>query len=301
MKVFISYSRADTDFVNRLCKELELRGVSIWRDVKDIQVGDSIIQSIQDGIKQSNFFLLVLSKSSVKKKWVLREYQTALNKQLSKDGISIKILPVLKEGCEIPELLRDIKYADFSRSFFEGFESFCKSLKLDVKRKTPYLELIRYIESKFDSLEKFILKADKGELSGKLSEEVALSLMKLFWEGVEASKTELEEYRKTETSIIKVKIPVSQKPPYQKIQVIVSKPVGLSTCLGYDFHDNPVPVHGFDEGYIDLIRQIKKWRKLVISRKIFVFPIECVWAREGEDNGFSETISFKDLIKNFSD
>jgi hypothetical protein len=46
-KVFISYSHLDTEFVTRLRLDLEGRGADDWIDVKNIDVGDSITESIE--------------------------------------------------------------------------------------------------------------------------------------------------------------------------------------------------------------------------------------------------------------
>ena len=142
MKIFISYSNADTSFVDRLSQELEKRGVLVWRDVKDIKVGDSIIERVEEGIKQCNYFCIVLSSSSVSRPWVLKEYRTVLNLQLSEDRKGIQILPIKLDSCEIPELLRDIKYADFSRNFTEGLDSLNRALGVDslVERALKYFK-----------------------------------------------------------------------------------------------------------------------------------------------------------------
>ena len=135
MRLFISYTRSDANFVDSLATKLESYGVDIWRDLKDISVGDSITNSIADGIDQSDYFCLVLSKASISKPWVLREYQTALNRQLSSAGKAIVVLPLLLEKCDIPELLIDIQYADFSVDYTKGFDSLGTALKLNTNTK----------------------------------------------------------------------------------------------------------------------------------------------------------------------
>ena len=137
LAIFISYAHEDSEFAYRLCYELESRGITVWLDKKNIEVGDSIVKGIEDGMGISNFFCLVLSSTSVTRPWVLREYRTALNIQLTTSGKAMQILPIKIDHCEVPALLRDIKYADFSQNFTEGLEAICKVLKLDTKWQLP--------------------------------------------------------------------------------------------------------------------------------------------------------------------
>lgn len=127
-QVFISYSHKDKKFVNSLSSDLEKAGTSVWLDEKKIKVGDLISKKIEDGISKCDFFCLVISKHSVNSKWVEREYRTALNMQLS-PGTTPKILPLLIEEVELPLLLREIKYADFSATYKSGLNDLLNAIK----------------------------------------------------------------------------------------------------------------------------------------------------------------------------
>jgi tetratricopeptide (TPR) repeat protein len=118
--VFISYNHEDKDFASCLANDLKSSGLSVWWDQWEIKVGDSIIQKVSDGIDGSAHLVVVLSPYSVKSDWVKREVGSALMRQLSieKDIIT---LPVLIADCEIPVLLREIKYADFRQDYHAGF------------------------------------------------------------------------------------------------------------------------------------------------------------------------------------
>jgi len=68
-----------------------------------------------------------LSPAAVNSIWARREWQSFLGRQLR--GDTITILPVLLEKCQIPEILTDIKYADFSESYHDGFVELYNALK----------------------------------------------------------------------------------------------------------------------------------------------------------------------------
>jgi hypothetical protein len=111
MKIFISHSSADKDFVENLAWRLKRFGVDVWYDGWEIKVGDSIIEKVFDGLEKSDALVLVLSKASVKSRWVKEELNTAAIRRI--DDNDILILPVLKEDCDIPTVLRQLRYADF--------------------------------------------------------------------------------------------------------------------------------------------------------------------------------------------
>lgn len=128
VKVFISYSHKDKVFVDRLALDLKSKGMDVWVFEKKIKVGESIIQKVEEGIARCDYFCLVISRHSVNSNWVKREYRTALNKQLS-SGTTPTILPILIQDVELPELLKEIKYADFLRDYSSGFNQLLDAIE----------------------------------------------------------------------------------------------------------------------------------------------------------------------------
>ncbi len=64
-KIFISYSRHDLLFVERLARDLQARGLDVWYDLSSLGIGTGWGKEIQTAIKQSQVFLVVLSPNSV--------------------------------------------------------------------------------------------------------------------------------------------------------------------------------------------------------------------------------------------
>lgn len=119
VKLFLSHSSKDKDFVESLAVKLAKDDYLVWYDDWEIKVGDSIVQKINDGISYSDFLIVVLSGSSVNSKWVKEELNAATIKNIESKGAFI--LPVLLEKCEIPLLLADKKYADFTKNFEKAY------------------------------------------------------------------------------------------------------------------------------------------------------------------------------------
>jgi hypothetical protein len=120
-KVFVSHSSKDKPFVRRLVDELKRRDLAVWFDERELGVGDSIVDGIQTGLKESDYLMIVLSRNSVASKWVRNELNYALMEEKSRQGIAI--LPVLIEDCEIPPLLTGRIHADFRGDFEIGLNS----------------------------------------------------------------------------------------------------------------------------------------------------------------------------------
>lgn len=89
---FISHASEDKEsFVRPLANELRNKGLNIWYDEFTLQVGNSLRSSIDKGLAESDFGIVVLSPDFFQKQWTLQELNglVALNINLRK-----AILPI---------------------------------------------------------------------------------------------------------------------------------------------------------------------------------------------------------------
>jgi len=119
-KIFISHSSKDKKFATWLGTDLKASGHTPWFDEWDICVGESIPEKISNGLSDANFIVVVLSTNSIKSKWVEREWHTKYWSEIEKNQTIV--LPLLIEDCDIPELLKTKKYADFRWNYNDGLE-----------------------------------------------------------------------------------------------------------------------------------------------------------------------------------
>jgi len=126
MTIFVSYSHDDSEFVDRLVNDLIGENVKIWVDKWEINVGDSIIDKIQNAIEGASALLVVLSNKSIESSWCKKELNTAIIREL--DENHVLVLPVLKEECKIPLFLRDKKYANFTKNYDIGLKDILKAV-----------------------------------------------------------------------------------------------------------------------------------------------------------------------------
>jgi hypothetical protein len=126
LPIFISYSRVDKAFVDKLAGHLVQHNANVWIDSWELNVGDSLIQRIQQAIQDSSALVIVLSKASVASEWVKKELGAGLIREL--DEKRVLVLPVLAEDCEIPMFLREKVYSDFRTDFDSGLKTLVESL-----------------------------------------------------------------------------------------------------------------------------------------------------------------------------
>jgi hypothetical protein len=107
---FISYFSGDKAMASRIHGDLALRGLNVWRDDTEIEVGESIPQSLDKGLEQSYTMVIVLSPDALQRPWVRSELDAGITRR--NDG-RMRILPALYKDCDIPPLLAGYKYADF--------------------------------------------------------------------------------------------------------------------------------------------------------------------------------------------
>lgn len=90
--LFISHASEDKDAIVRpLATILERLSVRVWYDEFSLQLGDSLTASIDKGLQESRYGLVVLSKAFLSKKWTEYEYRSLMTREI--DGERV-ILPL---------------------------------------------------------------------------------------------------------------------------------------------------------------------------------------------------------------
>jgi len=104
-QVFLSYSREDLRFVEKLAADLQQAGYDVWYDLTDIEGGDRWAIEIQTAIDNSDVCITVISSNSIVSEWVEKEFLYASN-------VGKKVVPVLYEWTTLPLWLMNIHYID---------------------------------------------------------------------------------------------------------------------------------------------------------------------------------------------
>ncbi|HEY9296280.1 MAG TPA: toll/interleukin-1 receptor domain-containing protein, partial [Phormidium sp.] len=120
LEVFISYSRADSDFARKLNEALQIQGKTTWFDQESIPPGSDFQQEIYRGIESSGNFLFIISPRSVNSPYCADEveYAQKLNKRF------VTILHTEVSAKELPPALASVQWIDFNRHGGEFYPNF---------------------------------------------------------------------------------------------------------------------------------------------------------------------------------
>ncbi len=110
--VFLSHNSTDKPFVRRLSASLQTYGHVVWLDEAEINIGDSLIEKIRDGLDKVDFVAVVLSQNSIASTWVQRELDISSNREIAEKRVIL--LPLMLQQVEIPGFLYGKRYCDFT-------------------------------------------------------------------------------------------------------------------------------------------------------------------------------------------
>lgn len=106
-QVFISYSSEETQLAYKVRDRLTKNQISCWMAPDSIAPGASYMSEIPKGIKECEFFLLLLSECAQNSNWVIKELETAIS-------AGKKIVPFIINECAIREefafMLSNVQY-----------------------------------------------------------------------------------------------------------------------------------------------------------------------------------------------
>ena len=75
----MSYASEDKDELARpLFQALTKRRLKVWYDEKNILPGNRLVESIEMGIRRSDYGILIVSKAFIKNKWTKHEFGTII-------------------------------------------------------------------------------------------------------------------------------------------------------------------------------------------------------------------------------
>lgn len=124
--VFISHRKVDAIPAEQLANEIKRAGHTVWFDEWEINVGDSIVAKVAEGLEGTHYLVLCFSSSGLSE-WVNREWMSTLARQLS--GCNVKVLPILLTGGKAPAILADLKFADLVADWNKGVADLLKAIR----------------------------------------------------------------------------------------------------------------------------------------------------------------------------
>jgi hypothetical protein len=108
--LFISYSRYQTPFIDRLAVELEKVGHTLWLDYRSLVPAKPWFDQIKAGVVGSDAFLLVVSQGSILSPNVEPEWRLALEHKE-------RVILLIFEAVPLPPELQNCEWVDFRVNF----------------------------------------------------------------------------------------------------------------------------------------------------------------------------------------
>jgi TIR domain len=121
-EIFLSHAHQDHSLTLRLARTLKGHGLRSWYSERHIPGAKQWLDEIGAALDRCDWFVVLLTPSSVRSKWVKRELTYALDQDRFED----RIVPLLVEPCEYTKLawpLETLQIIPFHR-YTRG----CKSL-----------------------------------------------------------------------------------------------------------------------------------------------------------------------------
>jgi len=153
MKVFISYSQRDKKYADLIANRLREAGHEVWYDTWTLKAGDNLLNKINEGIKEAQALIVIISKHSLRSKWVMHEFSALAFGDIS--GRKSRIIPVLIDNSSVPEYLARYVYVDLTIDEEAGLQNIVRALaQEEVSREKPRAERKRTYDKAVATLSK---------------------------------------------------------------------------------------------------------------------------------------------------
>jgi WD40 repeat protein len=129
--VFLSYSRRDSEFVQRLAGALSERGKDVWFDVEGLRDAEVFPAALRSAVERSDGFVFVISPDSVASRFCEQEVEHAL-------ALRKRLVPLLHRRVadeQVPEGVRERNWIPFDDDarFDDGVERLVHALETDLE------------------------------------------------------------------------------------------------------------------------------------------------------------------------
>lgn len=133
--VFISYAREDKSWAERLYMDLRKHEINAWLDIRCLAAGVNWKYEIKRAIRDSRYFILLLSKHSINKRgFVQKEIKEAIDVLQEFPKNSIFLIPARLDNTDpIDEKLKDLNWVDLATNYSQGLSRILSSLTAATK------------------------------------------------------------------------------------------------------------------------------------------------------------------------
>jgi hypothetical protein len=127
-RVFVSYSRQNLTFAERLARDLKDAGLDVWLDVRQIKGGQQWRDAIFKAINQADIVVVCLSPHAVESEWVRREILMARSHEKLIIPLMVEDTADLMEQHDETKQLLDVQIIDFEERYERAFPLLLQAL-----------------------------------------------------------------------------------------------------------------------------------------------------------------------------
>ncbi len=137
---FLSHAVEDKiGIANDLYEALTAKGLNIWYSGRELNVGDSIVDRIHEGLDQCRYGIVIISPTYLDKVWGIYEFATLVSAKAKGDKI---ILPVLYNMTAVELAERAPMLVDtFCLHHDRGISAIAEALDEEITKPTPGIQL----------------------------------------------------------------------------------------------------------------------------------------------------------------
>jgi hypothetical protein len=137
--IFLSYVRENTTVVDRLVKDLQARGVSVWLDRERLLPGQRWRDAIRTAIRGGDLFIACFSTEYLARdrSYMNEELMVAIEELRQRATSRSWFIPVSLDGCAIPErsigageTLHDLHWVDLTADWNRGVEMIARAVRI---------------------------------------------------------------------------------------------------------------------------------------------------------------------------
>lgn len=101
-KVFISYSRPDTEWARSFAAALQQQGVPVWFDEFEIAPGESLREALESGLRESDVFVTVVNREHPARPNLFFELGAAI-------GLNKRVVAIVPKDFDVSQLPLEVR------------------------------------------------------------------------------------------------------------------------------------------------------------------------------------------------
>jgi len=135
-RIFICHANEDSNKAGEIYERLTASGYDPWLDKRSLIVGQKWDYEIRKAVKESDFFVALLSEDSVSKKgYIQREFKLAMESLKEIPEGQIWLIPIKLDDCVVPTQFEEYQWVDLKGA--DSYEQIRKAIQFQLNSRKP--------------------------------------------------------------------------------------------------------------------------------------------------------------------